>query len=409
MAAEVDYGALDAEKGVYGIFDDFYVKINRSAGPIVFNLKYRVRLTVNGVQLAFRDIGTNVNNTSIINPVSFLRDSYFISENNMDLQFPSKLDKSYATVLIEIGEIFASVSGGSPTFQGYDTSDTFYFFNGYTTQTENTFLGYSNYRLPSLYDTSPLKLAAFNLNPKIIEGDHHYLTYFGIIPFDTDDFNADTVNVTFKDSSGSTISSTSATASLFAGVGLYYIDIGTTGTFTYPSNWQTAEFYITYEDASLNTLDSEVLTINKQEASPKNDRIRLRYWNQYGGLEYFNFDLKNYREVNIRRGKTVLSSNVDRTATTFSNIKNLSDPERYTYGDSKELMYTVNSNWLNAEEMESISQLLDSPKVVWQDINNNLIPVIIETNSMRIVDLRNELKQVEIKFKLSNKPKSIIR
>src|SRR5210317_1590341 len=83
MAVVVDYGSLDPELGIYGIYNNFKVRVTTSE-TAKFKTSYRFKLTIydgNAYQsdsIAYDvEVNNQTNKIGIVNPVKMLQERWF--------------------------------------------------------------------------------------------------------------------------------------------------------------------------------------------------------------------------------------------------------------------------------------------------------------------------------------------
>ena len=415
MAAVVDYGVEDPTIGRYGLYNPFLIRITRTGGT-AFKLKYRINVQVVGTTIDITKDIDPINNVSIVNPVETLKGQFFETQLiGQGGQSPldtlgGTADKSYNKVRIRVGEISATSAELPATFGGYTDDKTIYFYNGFD-DVPSTEL-YINYRPTDTYQAS-YGIPLVNRNVKLLDNDIAFISLPIEINTPIFDGGGGSVNL-FKlyfehyNSNGDLIDSGSFSFGPFGSFGYLTAAYGTS-QITYPTDWAFSTFYAQYIDAESNFTDTESFNVYKQECDPKYDRYRLRWFNKYSGFEYFNFTKKSSQTLNVTKGKEVRTSGINFDATNFSSMKYPSVPELREVGKSSTTTFTINSDFINAEEQAALKDLYLSPNVVMFDKDNNVFPVIVQDSSYEITDIRDGLVKVSVKLRVANNNKVILQ
>jgi len=411
MTAVAGFGA-NSNEGIYGLYNKFLFLITRT-GPDVFGLKYRIRLTVvaTGDEYVLPDIEP-IGTQSIVNPINILKDVYFKAQN-VGGEFGFSLDDSdetdvanfaYGKIKIEVGEFYAALVNDPPTFQGYDTSDSFWFYNGYEDVLRpNVNTSYTNYLEPAWYNTTPIKLPHTILNRYIatdpLAPDFCKLFFPNIIKRSDDSYNIKNVVLSAYDADGVLIITNTVDISAIFSIDGYWTYYGDTAISSGYS-----EYYFQYADNTTGVIliDTEIITFYPDTQCGKNDRYRLRWVNKYGAFDYLNFNGATEMTDVISNNKTILSDGINYTATTFGEIAPIADPEKIPFGKSVETIYKLNSTFLNEEEQYALRDLQRSPNIIMFDPDNNIIPVIFKDSSYRIEDIKNKLIKVSFNVAVAN-------
>lgn len=392
MAATVDYKNTSPESGIYGVYNDFIVIIDHSGGA-VFKLQYQIKVSsVQDPTVFIERVVDPINDVAVVNPVSPMRLKYFKSEYTGQTENTAAL--SFTDIQIEVGEIYADAADEPATFRGYDTENTFYFYNGYERGELEV-----NYRDPNWYNTEPYKLAKVQKTLYLLEDDIELLS----IPSNLNSVTtAKNLLITDYDASGTPVAPTT-TIDLtvrpdLIGVGYYNININ--GVLNPGGVYR--EVQVQWEDLEATFYDSEIITIYRASCDPRFDRYRLRWVNRYGGEEYLNFSKRSYSTLRIERGKTILTDGINYQATDFDDVKNINNPNYVEFGKTGNDFMRINSDYLNQEQLEALREAYKSPALILFDKDNNTFPVIAEDTSFEIYDIRNGLKSVTINLKMAN-------
>lgn len=398
MAAAVDYINSSDEKGIYGLYNKFFVYITHASGSSV-NLQYRVKVTpLEDTSLAYEFDIDPIDNVGITQPVIDLQSLYFKYKYTGQAEAVNEF--GFSNVKIEVGEI----SGTPPTFQGYDTSDTFYFYNGYTPETLT-----NNYRIPEWYDTTPLRLAKVQKTLYLLEDDIEILSMPSIIPYTSGDINLTTIVTEFYDSSDSLLSTSTVDLTArptFSGdpLGYWNFDIGTNNAATlHDGTTAYALVHAVYEDEG--TYDTEELTLIPVADPCLYDRYRLCWQNRYGADEYCNFWLRTSNIIQATQGKEIQSDGVDYEAASASAITDVNNPEKQEYGRSYQKEYTLRSDWLKQTQLDALEDLYRSPSVLMITGNGlttgTVTPVILKDNSYEIKSVKDGLQRVDVNLEVA--------
>lgn len=418
MAAVADYGTADPEKGIYGIYNDFYVRITPTF--VQLKLKYRIRVTMpNDASIEFIRPVDPINYISIVNPVEVLKDTFFRAQivglNGQILD--DRLNNDVANrgcnlVRIQIGEVYADAADDPATFRGYDTDDTFTFYNGYENIViSDTTISYSNFRAVRWYNGTPIKLPHTILNRRVINstelqvggsGDINKIFMPNVIERSNGSYRLTSLVIDSFDADGTPTGQDIEPVSLGTTLTGYHVFRSVNSAAT-DGSYQ--EFYGRYQ---LNGAGANILTEKirfNYLAMEKFKRHRLRWFNRYGAFEYLDFigSLETTQEVT--QGKMIQSDGVDVEATSFDDIKIVSRPEMRSYGKTSKQRYTLHSGWLNIEEQEALKDLFKSPNVIMYTPENNIVPVIVTNNSFKITDIQVDLIKVSIEMELANADK----
>ena len=404
MAVTVDWGTGTGASRTHGIFGIY----NRFAGVIsvvpakIFKLKFRVKVTcLNDTSVTYtKDFDSIVDGGTYyatINPVQAMQLLYFGSEYTGLTEGTS--ERSYSGIQIEIGEVSSSSASLPPTFEGYDTDDTFYFYNGYETPPIP-----NCYREPNWYNTTPIKLPKVKSEIYLLPDDVELLSmpsFLNIYSEISGGTNLNELVTKFYDSSGGLLSTSTIdlrSRPNLTGVGYWNINInsfslhdGDTSYATVNCNWLSGE----------EPIDSELLTLYPIQCNPKNDNYRLRWINRYGGEEFENFQLKHDKTIKIQRGKKIQSSGINYAATTFDDIENINNPNLKEFGNTYFTEYKLRSDFLTQGQLDALAELYRNNSVIMLDGTNEL-PVIVQDTSYQVLDIKNKLQKVEVTVRLAN-------
>ena len=388
MAVTADYKNVDPTVGIYGLKNPFYVIINRT-GAAVFNLTYDLRVTFTNTGQVVTKSLTPIGTQSVVNPLLLIEDFMF---NEYTGQSESSAPNSFGEVQIEIGETFSTVAADAPTFQGYDTDDSFYVYNGY-----EPLMMELNYRQPNWYDTTPFKLPKIKKTLYLLEDDIEILSFPSII----DRAGAKNLVTIFFDSDGIDISTSVIDLTVRPDLtGTAYWNININPFFITDTSY--VEVYIQYGDGEGALVNSEIITIYRAQCNPKQGRYRLRWANNYDGDEYQNFTLASDKIVQIQKGKRILSDGIDYTASTFAGLSNVNNPNIREVGNKTTNLRRLRTDYLKQEELDALETLYKSEAVIMFDPDNNILPVIVRDTNFTITDVRNDLVKIEVLVEIAN-------
>jgi len=418
MAVVVDYGSLDPELGIYGIYNNFKVRVTTSE-TAKFKTSYRFKLTIydgNAYQsdsiVYDVEVNNQTNKIGIVNPVKMLQERWFKGDFITD-DIIRVDNKAYTKVKIEVGESYADTADIPATFRGYDTLEEFYFYNGYETINQN--YRELNYRDPNWYDTIPIKVPLVQKIHTVFEGDRFmfaapiYINGF----FDSLDYNFEIKKLILKSYTVDGIPVDTTTLDLLTLPGFIY----SVGYFKYEiiqEMYKPAIFfnnpvvdrvdvYFEYlDDSEGGIFNSEIIKFYRDECLPKYDRFRLRWTNRYGADEYMNFVGNHSKTLTISGGKNIISDNTDYNAVSFSDISKTTNPDLISFGKTNKIAWELNSDYLTQEQINALADLYKSPKVLMYDNNDEAIPVIVQDRNYKIDRIENNLVKVTINLLEAN-------
>ena len=421
MAASVDYNNPSPTLGIYGAYNRFIARMTAPSKvggtDDKFKHSFRVRVTpLNDTSKEIVREFTSVKDQGVpnpafranVNPIEPLRSTFFGFEYKGISEFTSII--AYSGVQIEVGEVYTTDADTAPTFQGYDTDDTFYFHNGY--EKDGDFpVQLLNYRYPNWYNTTPHLLPKVKKTLYLEENSTEFISipsYLNIYP------TLPSVSTNLKNlvtevyNANGTLDSTS-TIDLTArpdlsGVGYWNISAGVNPNL---ADGQYAEVYAQWVNdggESGTTVDSERLTIRRLKCKPKDVSYRLKWINRYGGIEYETFQLHTDKTVNIKRGKKIASTGIDYNATSFADISNINDPNIREIENTAYTSFKLRTDWITQEQIDALQELFKSNKVTLALTTSFFTehPVIVENTSYRILDVKQKLQRVEVNVRLAN-------
>lgn len=385
-------------KGVYGIFNRFFIRITTdTVSPA--NLRYRVKVTpLQETALAYEVDVDPIDEVGIIDPIKELGEIYAKYDYNGQVEAVDPF--GYSNYRIEVGEI----EGTPPTFGGYDDSLDFYAFNGFTPKVR-----VDNYRIPELFDTTPILLPKVQKTMYNRTGDVDILSLFSFIPYDgLFDYQLHDLVGEYYNASGvlqttSTIDLLLRPAFSSEPLGYYNLDVNALfGGSVHDGTYDYVEVYGVYEAIEgLGSFETERYTIRNEDCYDKYDRFRLCWSNRYGASEYLNFDMRSDEVIQVDRGKVIRTDGVDYEAATAADISNVNIPQKIDFGKSYDRIYTLRSNWLIQSQIDALEDLYRSPAVLMYDQDDNLFPVIVMDTSYEITDVKAERKTVAVRLMIA--------
>ena len=404
MAVSVDWntGVADRTKGIFGIYNRF-VGLMSIPSAAKEKVQFRIRVTaIEDTSITYiKDVNaiSDANFYATVNPVVSMRELFFESEYTGFSENTSL--RSYGGIKIEVGEV-SGTTGVAPTFKGYDTDDTFYFYNGYDLNNYAEL----NYRDPLWYNTTPHKL------PKVkktiyIADEISYVellsmpSYLNIYPVISGGTNLK--NIVFKtyDSSGTLLGTSTIDLRSrpdLSGVGYWNFPIQNAVSGVGAEYAEVFCQWATDGEEAIALVDSEIITVRKRECHIKDELYRLRWINHMGGEEYQDFALKHDKSIQVKRGKKIASTGINYSATTFSDISNINNPSLLEYGTTYYTKYKLRTNFITQGEIDAMRELFVNKNVIM----NDSIPVIVEDSSYKIVEVKDGLKKVEINVRVAN-------
>lgn len=397
MATTVDYKNTSPEIGVYGVYNPFFAIVGQSTDDDFFYLSYSVKITAlnDTSKVVTRSLRTmGVDNAQVFEPLKLIQDSFFKSEYNGFSEHSQP--RSYSQVKIEIGANFSTSAAVPPTFEGYLLSSTFYVYNGYENQP--TVL---NYRDPNWYDTTPIKLSKIKKTLYLLSDDIELLSFPSVLPLSSGSYEAESLITSYYNSSDTLISTTTidlTVRSTLTGTAYWNININS----VFPSNTLYSKTKVQYK-RGVSPLDSEEITVYREECNPKQDRYRLYFVNRLGGAEYDNFTLAANTSYNVKKGKKIQSDGINYRATDFTNIIDINNPNIQEFGNSTTKGITIRRDYFKTQEqVDSLSELFKSAVVILFDSVNTAFPVIVETTNYDQDLLSQNLYKVDVSLQYAN-------
>ena len=406
MAVTVDWGTgTDPEtrtKGIYGIYNKF-VGLMTIPSAAIEDVQFRIKVTaIEDTSITYTkdvDAISDGNFYATVNPVKSMQELFFESEYT-GLSEGTSL-RSYGGIKIEIGEI-SGLRGAPPTFNGYDTNDIFYFYNGYDLDNYNQ----NNYRDPFWYDKMPHKLPKVKKTIYITEGSSFtellsMPSYLNIYPVVSGGTNLK--NIVFKtyEADGTLVGTSTIdlrTRPDLSGVGYWNFPIQTAASGV---GVDYAEVYCQWAIdgvEALELVDSEKIIVRNRPCQPKDELYQLRWINRMGGEEYQEFSLKHDKSLQIKRGKKIASTGINYAATSFADISNINNPNLLEYGTTYQTMYKLRTDFITQGELDAMRELFVNKNVIM----NNTIPVTVNNSNYKILEVKDGLQKVEIDVTVAN-------
>ena len=167
---------------------------------------------------------------------------------------------------------------------------------------------------------------------------------------------------------------------------------------TFNPTW--THYTITIRTSGGNASSQALVFYRVQPDNCRFDNMRLAFWNDYGGWDYFNFTKKN--EINwTKQGKTydkIIGTFEDTTYYQPGNTRSTT-----VYGQIVDKVYTVTSNWITEGMSTYLRQLFSSREVRLLDTANVTdIPVTVVEGSYKEEKIRSSrVVNVTFQIKLS--------
>lgn len=258
----------------------------------------------------------------------------------------------------------------------------------------------------------------------IYNGDYETLTYADRI---SGSQSIEFTSVEIRVFSGSTVIATQDITGVAAGTKdnenmLRYIGVGPENLSNFNATLNTAfdgdwTGYEVFTDVAIedNTVDRSKTMYYKNGNCTNYDRTRFAFINKFGTWDYFNIDLPLGKMTKLKKKELTRShfQSQDFYTIPFSG----SIPELYG-GDVYDInsrgldnyytqptdTFLITSNWLNQDDADWLTQLIDSPDV-YQQIDDNFQPINVLTAKYNWKTNKRGQKnfQFEIEFELSNK------
>jgi hypothetical protein len=186
------------------------------------------------------------------------------------------------------------------------------------------------------------------------------------------------------------------------GVGTQNIDDYLTSQMQPPIDWSGVSYYTVRlfdTTASPPSERSETLTFIL-DCNTRYKTNRVAFLNALGEFDYFNF-----KQGYSRTQTSELSTFRRRVGSVQSNVWNYSNEERglTVFNSYAEESIVCNSGWLSKDESIWLKELLTSKEVYLFNDNNEPIPVVVvNTEIQEKVDIQVPLFRIEIEFKFAN-------
>ncbi len=179
------------------------------------------------------------------------------------------------------------------------------------------------------------------------------------------------------------------------------VAVGTENLNTY-LDFTNASYYTFYIQDSLTTQISEEIRFNIDTECYRYEQKRLMWLNRLGGWDFFTFNLRSDKTIDISRNEFKRNLRSYNSTTGLYNYS-MGDRGRTTYNVDASLTETVFSNWLRDEELEWLEELYTSPEVYLIEDTTNMMPINIVDESVTLGNKNNYgLKSYSITYKHSN-------
>ena len=166
-----------------------------------------------------------------------------------------------------------------------------------------------------------------------------------------------------------------------------------TGSISQRTDWYTIQLF------SGGTASSELRTINVDWNETRYGNIELTFIDRLGSYIPANFELQSFRQMDIQRDEyQKILGGFNGTGWGY----NSTDRGRVNINTTVKNQLTLNSNWLTEEEVNYLKELYSSADVYITE-NGQLWPVIVKSNSYRIVTKKNKKNiKIEIVIEYAN-------
>jgi len=161
----------------------------------------------------------------------------------------------------------------------------------------------------------------------------------------------------------------------------------TSGSVSQRTDWYTIQLF------SGGTASSQLRTFNVDWNETRYGNIELTFIDRMGSYIPANFELQSFKQIDIQRDEyQKLLGGFNGTGWGY----NSTDRGRVNINTTVKNQLTLNSNWLTEAEANYLQELYTSPDVYITE-NGQLWPVIVKTNSYRIVT-KNNKKNIKIEI-----------
>lgn len=419
MAITVDFGAsinTDPELGIYGIYNTFLCKVTTS-NLARFKTSYRFRITVGSLQYEF-DAEPNNDTSKLlwVNPVEDLQTRFFSSyffANQSDIDEATYTNR-LADVQIEIGEVSAAAADEPATFLGYETDNTFRFFNGFNRKD----LRYreANYRNPdTAFAVGDLPLPMVIKNQRWMKGldvDVPFSVY-NRIKGDYDglgaaEYDFGRIEIKTYDADDVLIATNTISSGPLPVVMVKTTDIaGTLFTPYWTAATVRAEVRGYYSKTGVNDFiyPTEVINYTVQECSPKYDNWQVYFVNSLGGNSVMNFTGRSYRFEGVERGKKITESGIDYEADEFSFLTEVRASTNRQTAIRVGTRLRLLTDYLTQDEMDAYEDFIASPYFYAQIVGSSgksfQVFLNLLDSQIEIKKVGNELAQIAVNFEVA--------
>ena len=416
MPTILDFGVDDPSLGIYGIYNDFYVRITNDVEAVKFKFKYVIEISVNGTTISEEIEVRAIDEVSVVQPFEILKDLWFkcqvVGLNGDLLDDPNSVEIAQFGLRkceIRAGMLYADTADSQPTFRGFDSGvDIIRFYNGYENlNISNETVNYSNYMDVGWTGTGEIKLNHTILNRKIGATLDDENKVFAASHFKDENGDLVTLNAVVTDSYNSSGVLINQDIDPIAAGDLGYYVYNFPKTIPPTTGLERLEVYFRYTLNAGNVF-SEKISFTSFECD-KFERYRIRWFNRYGAFEYLNANGLFESSVSTSGGKEILTDGIDPTATEFGKIKTIARPALRNFGKTKEVTYSLSTNFLTREEQLGLAEIIESPNILLYDPENNIIPVICTDNRFKIIDVQQELVKYQLNFKSADQGKILRR
>jgi len=167
-------------------------------------------------------------------------------------------------------------------------------------------------------------------------------------------------------------------------------------------DFTNATYYTVHIEDSLGTQISEQITYLIDTECYRFTQKRLMWLNRLGGWDFFTFNLRSDKTIDINRNEYKRNLRSYDSSTDLYNYS-MGDRGRTTYIVEASETETCFSNWIRDDEMSWMEELYTSPEVYLIEDTTNMLPINITDDSVTLGKAENYgLVSYTITFKHSN-------
>jgi hypothetical protein len=346
-------------------------------------------------------------NPTILNASNVAYSNLPASGNN--LFSPSNLLVKYCTV--SITEYFAASATTSPT-AGATASVSFMAFLSKNTFINKSGIDYNVYA-PLISTAKFLTNSPRQLPIRV--GEAYTLAFLNSSTIGT---SADRVTFTFYDSAGVSLGSSSLTIAggggvapashsvasqnnviTYVGCGMKNLEVCSTASFK-PSTYPTLAYY-TVQLRSSGAAFSEAFRFNVIKDCVQTP-IRIAFRNYFGTYDYFTFEGQAVKSTNVSERKTFTRNYGTWGSASFD--YNIAERGETIIDIKADTTYKCSATFLSDADLVWLSEMIGTRDAYYIS-GSDIYPIIITTNNLPENKIfYNRVNNLEIEFKLSNKP-----